>query len=106
MSRESEIPPKSTAIIDSSVLFAMGGPDNEKYSAFEEFVTGRGLTVRMPEQVAEELGEGPERCIPDDLACPSSAEKASGDETKETPASSRSVHPVPSGRSVAGGSPV
>ena len=60
MSREPEIPPKSTAIIDSSVLFAMGGPDNEKYSAFEEFVTGRGLTVKVPEQVAEELGEGPE----------------------------------------------
>jgi hypothetical protein len=60
MSQESEIPPKSTAIIDSSVLFAMGGPDNEKYSAFEEFVTGRGLTVKVPEQVAEELGEGPE----------------------------------------------
>ena len=60
MSRESEIPPKSTAIIDSSVLFAMGSPENEKYSAFEEFVTGRGLTVRAPEQVAEELGDGPE----------------------------------------------
>lgn len=60
MGRETEIPPKSTAIIDSSVLFAMGGPDNEKYSAFEEFVTGRGLRVRMPEQVAEELGEAPE----------------------------------------------
>ena len=43
MTREPEIPPKSTAIIDSSVLFAMGGPDNEKYSAFEEFVAGRGL---------------------------------------------------------------
>ena len=60
MSREPETPPKSTAIIDSSVLFAMGGPDNEKYSAFEEFVTGRGLTVRVPKQVAEELGEVPE----------------------------------------------
>jgi len=47
MSRESEIPPKSTAIIDSSVLFAMGGPDNAKYSAFEEFVTGHGLAVEM-----------------------------------------------------------
>ena len=60
MDRESDIPPKSTAIIDSSVLFAMGGPDNEKYIAFEKFVMGRGLTVKVPEQVAEELGEGPE----------------------------------------------
>lgn len=60
MSRKSEIPAKSTAIIDSSVLFAMGGPDNEKYIAFEEFVTSRGLRVKVPEQVAEELGEGPE----------------------------------------------
>ena len=60
MAQEPDIPPKSTAIIDSSVLFAMGGPDNEKYIAFEKFVTGRGLTVKVPEQVAEELGEGPE----------------------------------------------
>lgn len=60
MDREPDIPPKSTAIIDSSVLFAMGGPDNEKYIAFEKFVMGRGLTVKVPEQVAEELGEGPE----------------------------------------------
>ena len=60
MSRESEIPSKSTAIIDSSVLFAMGSPDNEKYRAFEKFVRGRGLTVKVPEQVAEELGEGPD----------------------------------------------
>jgi hypothetical protein len=60
MVRKPEIPSKSTAIIDSSVLFAMGGPNNEKYSAFEEFVTRRGLTVKVPEQVAEELGESPE----------------------------------------------
>ena len=60
MVRTSEIPPKSTAIIDSSVLFAMGSPDNAKYRAFEEFVTNRGLTIKVPEQVAEELGESPE----------------------------------------------
>ena len=60
MARTPEIPSKSTAIIDSSVLFAMGGPDNEKYRAFKEFVTRRGLTVKIPEQVAEELGESPE----------------------------------------------
>jgi hypothetical protein len=60
MTRQPDIPPKSTAIIDSSVLFAMGSPDNEKYSAFEEFVMGRGLTVKVSEQVAEELGEAPE----------------------------------------------
>lgn len=60
MVREYDIPPKSTAIIDSSVLFAMGSPDNEKYRAFEKFVMGRGLTVKIPKQVAEELGEAPE----------------------------------------------
>jgi len=60
MARKSSIPPKSTAIIDSSVLFAMGAPDNEKYRAFEEFVVNRGLRVQIPQQVAEELGESPE----------------------------------------------
>lgn len=60
MSREPAIPPKSTAIIDSSVLFAMGAPDNKKYRAFEEFVMNRGLRVMIPERVAEELGESPE----------------------------------------------
>lgn len=54
-----DIPSKSMAIIDSSVLFAMGGPANEKYQAFEQFVTRRDITVKIPEQVAEELGESP-----------------------------------------------
>jgi hypothetical protein len=54
-----EIPRDSTAIIDSSVLFAMGGPSNEKYQAFERFVRQRNLTVTVPEQVAAELGESP-----------------------------------------------
>lgn len=30
-----EIPSDSAAIIDSSVLFAMGGPSNEKCQVFE-----------------------------------------------------------------------
>jgi hypothetical protein len=55
-----EIPSDSTAIIDSSVLFAMGGPSNEKYQAFERFVRQRNLTVTVPEQVAAELGESPD----------------------------------------------
>lgn len=55
-----EIPGDSTAIIDSSVLFAMGGPSNEKYQAFERFVRQRNLTVTVPEQVAAELGESPD----------------------------------------------
>lgn len=54
-----EIPRGSTAIIDSSVLFAMGGPSNEKYQAFERFVRQQDITVTVPEQVAEELGESP-----------------------------------------------
>ena len=57
---EAEIPSDSTAIIDSSVLFAMGGPSNEKYQAFERFVRQRNLTVTVPEQVATELGESPD----------------------------------------------
>lgn len=55
-----EIPSESTAIIDSSVLFAMGGPSNEKYQAFERFVRRRAITVMIPQQVAEELGESPD----------------------------------------------
>jgi hypothetical protein len=31
-----QIPRGSTAVIDSSVLFAMGGPSNSKYQAFED----------------------------------------------------------------------
>lgn len=53
------IPSDSEAIIDSSVLFAMGGPSNEKYQAFERFVRQQNITVTVPEQVAEELGESP-----------------------------------------------
>ena len=55
-----KIPNDSEAIIDSSVLFAMGGPSNEKYQAFERFVRQQNITVSVPEQVAEELGESPE----------------------------------------------
>lgn len=54
------IPNDSIAIIDSSVLFAMGGPSNEKYQAFERFVRRRRITVKIPNRVAEELGESPD----------------------------------------------
>ena len=54
-----EIPSDSTAIIDSRVLFAMGGPSNKKYQTFERFVRQRNLTVTVPEQVAAELDESP-----------------------------------------------
>lgn len=60
MTGRDEIPRGSSAVIDSSVLFAMGGPDNEKYQAFQRFVTQRNLTVYIPSQVAEELGEAPD----------------------------------------------
>ncbi len=55
----SEIPSDSIAIIDSSVLFAMGGPSNNKYQALERFVRRRNISVKIPDQVAEELGESP-----------------------------------------------
>ncbi|WP_049929100.1 hypothetical protein [Halopiger goleimassiliensis] len=55
-----ESPPDSTIVIDSSVLFAMGGPTNEKCQAFERFVRRRNITVRVPQRVAEELGESPD----------------------------------------------
>jgi hypothetical protein len=55
-----QIPRGSTAVIDSSVLFAMGGPSNVKYQAFERFVTRRDIEVRIPDHVAEELGESPD----------------------------------------------
>lgn len=55
-----ELPRGSIAIIDTSVLYAMGGPSNEKYQAFEAYVTRREVRVRIPDHVAEELGESPE----------------------------------------------
>lgn len=59
MTTVEELPEGSIAILDSSVLFAMGGPSNEKYQAFERYVTQRNVIVRIPDQVAEELGESP-----------------------------------------------
>ena len=55
----SEIPSDSIAIIDSSVLFAMGGPSNAKYQALERFVRRQNISVKIPDHVAEELGESP-----------------------------------------------
>jgi hypothetical protein len=55
-----ELPRGSIAIVDTSVLYAMGGPSNDKYQAFEEYVTRRDVAVRIPDHVAEELGESPE----------------------------------------------
>ena len=54
------LPKDSIAILDSSVLIAMGGPSSEKYQAFEQHVTRRNIAVRIPDLVAEELGESPE----------------------------------------------
>lgn len=59
--KPSEVPPDSIAIIDSSVLFAMGGPSNDKYQALERFVRRRNIAVKIPDHVAEELGESPTR---------------------------------------------
>lgn len=42
----------SLAIVDTSVLFAMGGPSNEKYQAFETHVTRRQVAVRISDHVA------------------------------------------------------
>lgn len=55
-----ERPSDSTVILDTSVLIATGGPSTEKYQAFERHVTRRRISVRIPEHVAEELGESPE----------------------------------------------
>jgi hypothetical protein len=55
-----ELPRGSIAIVDTSVLYAMGGPSNDKYQAFEEYATRRDVAVRIPDHVAEELGESPE----------------------------------------------
>lgn len=57
---EVELPPGSIAIVDTSVIFAMGGPSNDKCQAFEEYVTQQDVAVRIPDHVAEELGESPE----------------------------------------------
>jgi hypothetical protein len=55
-----ELPRGSIAIVDTSILFAMGSPSNDKYQAFEDYATRRNVTVRIPDHVAEELGESPE----------------------------------------------
>jgi len=60
MTENPDIPHGSSAIIDSSVLFAIGAPDNEKYQAFQRFVTQRELSVYIPTHVAKELGEAPD----------------------------------------------
>lgn len=54
-----ELPRGSIAIVDTSVLYAMGGPSNDTYQAFEKYVTQRDVSVRIPDHVAEELGESP-----------------------------------------------
>lgn len=53
------LPSDSIAILDSSVLIAMGGPSTDKYQAFERGVTQQSISVRIPTHVAEELGESP-----------------------------------------------
>jgi hypothetical protein len=55
-----ELPRGSIAIVDTSVIYAMGGPSNDKYQAFEEYVTQRDVAVRIPDHVAKELGESPD----------------------------------------------
>lgn len=57
------IPSDSTAVIDTSILVAMGGPTNERYQSLEQFVTRRGITVKVPGRVAEELGESPDAYV-------------------------------------------
>lgn len=55
------LPPVSVMVIDTSVVIAIGTPDNEKYRALEQYVTRNGITVRVPDYVASELGDSPRR---------------------------------------------
>lgn len=55
-----ELAEGSIAILDTSVIYAMGGPSNDKYQAFEAYVTQRNVNVRIPDHVAVELGESPD----------------------------------------------
>ena len=54
-----ELPPGSVVVIDTSVLIALGKPENEKFQRFEAHVTQNDITVRVPGYVAEELGDAP-----------------------------------------------
>lgn len=54
-----EIDPDSTVIIDSSVLIAVGGPENEKFQALAEHATQRDHVFQLPRRVLEELDESP-----------------------------------------------
>lgn len=50
---------ESVVVIDTSVVIAIGRPDNEKYRALEQYMTRHDITVRVPDYVAAELGESP-----------------------------------------------
>jgi predicted nucleic acid-binding protein len=54
------LPHGSVIVIDTSVLIALGRPENEKFQRFEQFVTATDSTVHIPEYVAAELGESPD----------------------------------------------
>lgn len=54
-----EIDPDSTVVIDSSVLIAIGGPENEKFQALAEYATQRDLVFQLPRRVLEEVDESP-----------------------------------------------
>lgn len=51
---------ESAVVIDTSVVIAIGRPDNEKYRALEQYATRNNITVRVPDYVASELGESPD----------------------------------------------
>lgn len=55
-----ELASESAVVIDTSVVIAIGRPDNEKYRALEQYITRNDITVRVPDYVASELGESPE----------------------------------------------
>jgi len=54
-----ELPAGSVIVIDTSVLIALGNPDNEKFRCLERYVTDNNITVRVPGYVAEELDDAP-----------------------------------------------
>jgi hypothetical protein len=46
---------ETTALVDTNLLVAVGGPSNAKYSALREYVEERNVVLKVPRRVEKEL---------------------------------------------------
>ena len=50
-----ELTPETTALVDTNLFVAIGGPTNSKYRALREYVRRRDLVLEVPRRVEREL---------------------------------------------------